>query len=129
MNNIPSKLRSEIKDDPYYRFCARADVHECAGRITWEHALTFRGSQIQKRFAILPLCAKAHSVDEFQDGGDLNKEINIWMCLNRATDEELCEISKAKDYFFERRRLNEKYGYYREPANLSFINYPFLASV
>jgi hypothetical protein len=82
---IPAKLRKELNEDPYYRACARAD-DTCKGRITWEHALTYAGKQIQERFAILPLCAYHHSVDEFQDGPGLNKRINKELAMARATE-------------------------------------------
>lgn len=132
MNNIPIKLRKQLASDSYYHACARKGWHEhaCAGRITWEHALILAGKQVQERFAIIPLCAKAHAVDAFQDGGDLNKEINLWIALNRATDEEMLSISKANDYFLWRHRLNETYGTYREsiPERAGEIMYPWLRS-
>lgn len=111
-------MRSQLADDPYYRFCAREGLlgHECAGRITWEHAIYQGGKQVQQRWAIIPLCAKAHNVDEWQDCGDLDKEVNVWLALNRATQEELLAVSKAMDYFRYRGFLNEKYGRYLAPA-------------
>lgn len=117
MNNIPPKLRRELAADPYYKQCAREGLfgHECDGRITWEHALYFGGKQIQKRFAILPLCAKAHNVDLWQDRGDLDKTINEWIALNRASQDELLEVSKARDYFLYRGYLNRRYGLYIAP--------------
>lgn len=117
MNNIPSKLRKQLAVDPYYYTCARAgiDGHECHGRITWEHVIIYGGKQIQARWAILPLCAWAHAVDEFQDCGDLNKEVNTWIALNRATNQELQDISKAINYFHRLDYLNSIYGEYREP--------------
>lgn len=124
MNNIPLKLRSRLAVNPFYRCCARASIadHMCDGRITWEHAYIFAGRQVQKEWAIVPLCAKAHSVDDWQDCGDLNKEVNRWIALNRATDEDLAEVSKAVDYRRERDRLNAKYGVYRSRLETS-INY------
>lgn len=119
MNNIPQKLRKELAADPFYKTCALAGLfqHECDGRITWEHTLIYAGKQIQARFAIVPLCAKAHSVDQFQDAGDLNKKINVWVALNRASDDDLLSISKAVDYFLYRSHLNEYFGcVYREPV-------------
>ncbi|MBN8966102.1 MAG: hypothetical protein J0H89_12160 [Rhizobiales bacterium] len=127
MNNIPAALRAELAADPYYRHCAYQDVvgrHFCEGRITWEHALYFQGVQIQKRFAILPLCEKAHGIGRFMDAGDLDKRINQWIALNRATDAELRAISKAVDYIHHRDYLNRLYGPYSEPqAELPAIAY------
>lgn len=118
MNNIPTKLRRELAADPYYKHCAREGLqgHECAGRITWEHAMYYAGTQLQKRWAVIPLCAKAHNVDAWQDCGDLDKEINVWIALNRAGDEDMLEISKSRDYFLYRGYLNRKYGKLEVPA-------------
>lgn len=117
MNALPTKLRRELASDPYYRTCARAGIHEhrCAGRITWEHSMYFGGSQLQKRWCIIPLCAKAHNVDEWQDRGDMDKEVNVWIALNRATQEEILEVSKGRDYFLYRGYLNRRFGQYIAP--------------
>lgn len=125
MNNIPPKLKTELAVDPYYKVCARSGLfgHVCSGRVTWEHALYYAGKQIQARFAIVPLCEFAHSVCKYQDGGDMSKEINVWIALNRATDDELRAISKTINYLRERQRLNNIYGVYVEPKQLEKINY------
>ena len=81
-----------------------------------EHTLIYGGRQVDTAWAIIPLCSKAHAVNHFQDGGDLDKEINLWIALNRATDEELLAVSKATPYMRERARLNRKYGFYTPPA-------------
>lgn len=119
MNNVPKKLRKELAADPFYKACARKGIngHECAGRITWDHTIIFAGKQVQERFAIIPVCAKAHEVDSWQDGGELNKELHLWIALNRATDDELASISRAIDYRQKRDRLNVTYGVYREPTD------------
>lgn len=128
MRPIPLKLKKEINEDPLYKICARKGLHDhvCEGRITMEHALVYAGRQVNAKFAIIPLCAKAHSVDQFQDGGDLDKEINTWISLNLASTEELLSISKAISYPTLRTRLNAKYGQYERPqipASAGGINY------
>jgi hypothetical protein len=85
MNNMPPALRRKLSEDPYYKTCARANA-DCEGRITWEHALTYAGRQVQEHFAIIPLCAFHHSVDQFQDGRGLNKRINVEIAMGRATE-------------------------------------------
>lgn len=70
----------------------------------------FAGKQIQARWAIIPLCEKAHSVNTYQDRGEMNKQIHEWIALNRASDDDLLPICKAKDYFFYRGFLNKKFG-------------------
>lgn len=110
---IPLKQRKDMALDPYYRVCARQEAlhdHECKGRITWEHALTHAGKKVQARWAIIPLCEWAHSVNRCQDGGGLNKGINVWLALNRATNADLVQISKAIDYVRMRAVLDAKYG-------------------
>lgn len=87
MNAIPPKLRAELEEDPYYHTCARANG-DCRGRITWEHALYYVGRQIQARFAIIPLCARHHGVDDWQDRGLLDKRTNERIAMERATDED-----------------------------------------
>lgn len=116
MNNIPLRLRKEMLADAEYKRCALSGYHECGGRITLEHALIFAGKQVQKRFAIIPVCAAGQDVDEYQDSHRMDKEMNRWVALNRATDDELREISRAMDYIRERARLNEIFGVYVPPA-------------
>ncbi len=147
MTPIPKKLKTEIFADPFYARCALSGrmieksfpvqgsmrhekqmvLHLCDGRMTIEHALINGGNQVQKKFALVPLCAKAHSVDEFQDGGDLDKNANVWVALNRATDEEIRELSKVVDHFRIRTNLNNKYGPYSDrllPLSLYRVQSP-----
>lgn len=95
MHPIPPKLRRELSADPFYKICARKG-EACAGRITWEHALTYAGRQIQERWAIIPLCAFHHSVDEFQDGPGLDKRLNKEIAMSRATEEDRKKYSRIK---------------------------------
>lgn len=110
MRPIAQKNRKIIDSDPYYRFCARADEGDCQGRITIEHAIIVAGRQLDEMWALLPICAYHHSVNQFQDCGKMNKEKHEWLALNRATDEELEAISKAVDYKRKREYLNSIYG-------------------
>lgn len=118
MNNIPKKLRAELAEETFYHYCARQDAlhdHECqrdpmrpGQAVEWEHALVYAGKQVQKRFAIVPLCWYVHR------GPGLNKEINVWIALNRASDDELLELSHkgGRDYFKYRFFLNSRFGVY-----------------
>ena len=114
-------LRSDVGSDPEYTRCGlqgllRGIIGPCGGRVTREHAMYFKGSKVQKKWAIPPICACHHGVDQYQDGpGEAPKIIRQWVALNRATDEELREISKAVDYIRERDRLNDIYGKYVPP--------------
>lgn len=111
---IPLKLREELAADPVYSTCMLfgQDGHVCEGSITWEHAIRYAGKSYQKKWAIVPICEKGHAVNKFQDAGTMSKEINQWVALNRATDAELREISKAENYFQTKKYLNSLYGEY-----------------
>lgn len=128
MTKIPAKLLAEILANPFYKTCAKHGQygHQCNGRITFEHSMIYAGKQLQVKFAIIPLCAFGHSVDQFQDGGDLDKEMNLWIALSRATDAELRMYSKAINYERERNRLNSIYGEYKQiiPAAGAVISSP-----
>lgn len=116
MNSMPKKLRNELAEDLEYTVCMRQEAlqdHECqrdplrpAKLTEWEHTLYFAGKQVQKKFAVISLCWWAHR------GPGLNKELNVWISLNRATQLELLELSKAggMDYCLYRGYLNTKYG-------------------
>lgn len=115
MNNMPPKLRAECAAEPFYRSCARREAlhdHECqpdplSGRlIEWEHAMIYASNQIQERWAVIPLCWYVHR------GPALNKRINEWIALNRASEADIAKISKVIDYKRERERLNAIYGSY-----------------
>jgi len=90
--------------------CAREKEKACAGKLTFEHALIFAGKQVDEAWAIVILCSRHHAVNEYQDGGDLQKEKNVWIALNQATDDELRQYSKAIDYIRLKKTLNEKYN-------------------
>lgn len=115
---IPVKLKREIFDDPEYQVCMLSTYpgHICGGRAnTKEHAIYYAGQRLQKKWAIISICARAHQVDEYQDAHTMDKNLNVWVALNRATDEELKAISKAINYLRERDRLNKMYGVYKPP--------------
>lgn len=96
--------------DPYYKTCARKTDGGCDGRITFEHAIIYAGRQLQEKWAIVPICARHHEVDGYQDNGDLDKARNVHIALNRATAGQLGAISKAINYIALRERLNTIYG-------------------
>lgn len=113
MRPIPPKIRAQIDEDLFYKNCAFKYLGECDGRVTIDHTIIFAGRQIDDLFNLVPVCAKHHGVDFYQDAGtELPKEMRLWVALNRATDEELLKYSKAINYLHERTRLNDKYGTY-----------------
>jgi hypothetical protein len=82
MTPIPERIKRILEIDPYYHTCARSGS-DCKGRITWEHAIIYAGKQVQEKWAIIPLCEYHHL------GKGLDKQINIFIALSRATPEEL----------------------------------------
>ena len=114
MTPIPQKLRKLIAADDFYKTCALFGQHghECEGRVTMEHSIIFGGKQLQELWAIVPLCAAGHGVDNFQDAASTTKDLRIWVALNRATDQELQTISKVENYKRTRERLNKIFGEY-----------------
>ena len=129
MRPISQKVRRQINDDPGYRVCMLTahPGHICGGRLTREHAVIHAGKQVDAKWAIISACARGQEVDQFQDAGTMDKRLNIWVALNRATDEELLAVSKAVDYVRLRRYLNSIYGEYvaPEPMGATAINYGF----
>ena len=111
MNNTPKKLRDKWSLEGK-KICARANEGGCGGRLTKEHTIIFKGKQLQEDWAIIDLCERHHAVLNYQDNGDLQKEKNVWIALNRASDEELEAISKVIDFKRKRDYLNKKYGTY-----------------
>lgn len=114
MRPIPEKLKKEMLAEKYYKQCSLKGHGECGGRITLEHAIIYAGRQLNERWAIIPLCERHHQVGIYQDAGTLEKDRNVWVALNRATDEELHAVSKVVNYYRMRDNLNNKYGEYKE---------------
>jgi len=108
MRVISPKVRQILDNEP--QVCGLRHFGGCGGRITREHALIYAGKQIDEAWAIVLICARHHSVDQYQDNGLLDKEKNIWIALNKATDEELIKYSKVINYINERYRLNKIYA-------------------
>lgn len=115
MTPIPTAVRKIMNEDPFYKHCAfyGHDGHICGGRVTMDHTVVFGGKQLQIAWAIVPICAHGHGVDEYQDDSSINKEMRLWVSLNRATEAELLQISKVENYTRTRNRLNDKYGVYQ----------------
>lgn len=92
-SSIPPKLKAELLASSWYKTCARK-CGDCDGRITFEHAIIYGGRQVNKKWAIIPLCEYHHSVGLYQDGGDLNKEINEYIAISRMTGEDMREYPR-----------------------------------
>ena len=112
MRKISQKVKEALAKEK--NICAREKDGGCAGRITWEHTLIYAGKQIDEVWAIIHLCEYHHAVNNYQDRGELNKERNVWIALNRATDKDLEKYSKSIDYKRMKVNLNNKYGIYKQ---------------
>lgn len=106
---LTNKVKQKIGTDKYYQKCARSDEGDCQGRITMEHALYYAGHRLDELWAIIPICAYHHGVDQFQDCGKIDKRKHEWIALNRATDEELKKYERA-NFKNKRDLLNKTYG-------------------
>jgi hypothetical protein len=108
MRKISPEVLEEVLARP--QVCARRFDGGCNGRLTIEHTLTFGAKQIGDAWSLLWLCTYHHAVEEHTNSGGLDKERNVHLALNQATDEELLKYSKAVPYIELRERLNKKYG-------------------
>lgn len=114
MRKISKRVRDILIQEP--DVCALRQFGGCAGRITWEHSFQYGGKQVDEAWGIIKICSRHHSVDQYQDNGLLNKEKNLWVALNKATDEELHPYCKVIDYIQKRADLNKKYGVWKTPV-------------
>lgn len=103
MQKIPLKLRSEMSADPFYKRCC---ITGRTDNIQWHHAWIWKNSQLQEKWAILPVCEAIHILARRKD----TKEKLDWIALNRADDATLRKYSKAEDLIKKRDRLNQKYA-------------------
>jgi len=83
MRSIPKKLLEEMLASVFYQKCIREKTGECEGRITLEHAIIYAGKQVNEKWAIDPVCAYHHCVDQYQDCGDIDKRFHEWVSLTR----------------------------------------------
>lgn len=104
MTPIPTKLRKQMSEDPWYTRCCRCGDPR---RVEWHHTIIYASKQVQEAWAIVPACEDCHKkVNE-----DKNvKDYFIHVSLNRAMDSELQRISKVINYFRLRKQLNQKYA-------------------
>lgn len=109
MRRISEKVKKELVADPRMKVCAREDEGNCEGRITWEHALIYGGSQIDEAWAILGICEFHHAVNRHQDGKGMNKEKHEWLALRQAPPEAREKYPRI-NWDQRLKYLNQKYG-------------------
>ena len=82
--------------------CVRFREGTCRGRKnTIEHVF---GRKNEELWNCITLCAYHHSVDEYQDGGGLNKEINKYYAYKNVPDAYL-----LKNYKLGQQMVQEKH--------------------
>lgn len=112
MRAIRSNIKKRLVEDASKYGCLRKYLmndHICGGRITFEHVWIYAGRQIDEYWSILPICAKSHSVDEYQDGGIMNKEKNEWLSLWKVQKGDLDNYPRF-NWSQRKKYLEEKYG-------------------
>jgi len=107
MNNVPKHLKDKWSTEK--PTCIRQNEGTCDGRLTKDHTIIFGGKQLQEDWAIVDVCEYHHAVNKYQSGGDLNRELNTYHALLKATDQELMRVSKAINYLELKKRLSLKY--------------------
>lgn len=62
MRAIPKKLRDDMANDPFYKYCCVGVLCDtpCEGRIQFHHVWDYARRQINEKWAILPACEHHH---------------------------------------------------------------------
>jgi len=103
MRSIPTKMRQEMNNNPYYKKCALRSS-ECGGRITYHHVWIYAGKQINAIWAIVPACERHH---ELVNINPEVKEAFELISLERSTPEDLLPYPR-KDWDQIKCYLTEK---------------------
>ena len=98
---IPAEQRDEMSQDPFYQKCCVADG-TCQGVIQWHHNLIYASKR--QNVGILPVCEYHHRIE-----ASIKDKLD-WVMLNRMSDSELKQFSKAVNLKDRRDRLNKTYG-------------------
>ena len=111
MRKISDKVNRVWESDPFNKMCVyryRTDATPCAGRITREHALIYAGKQMDEPYAIIPVCAKHHGVDEYQGRGVEDKRYHEFVAITRGLPD--IERYGRRDWRTELSRLRLRYN-------------------
>lgn len=101
MRPIPPKMRQEMADDSYYQVCAWHRKKHPNKRLQWHHNLIHAGRQVNRKWAILPLCQEIHEIVSRREV----REYLDWVMLSRAPENELEEFGLTE----KRNRLRKIY--------------------
>jgi hypothetical protein len=106
MRPIPEKQKEEMASDKYYKKCCYPLKHICSGKIEWHHNLILGGRQSNLKETILPICQNIHE----QARNTEIKEVLDMVMLNRMSDSQIKQISRAIDYSHRKKYLNAKHN-------------------
>jgi hypothetical protein len=114
-NTIPLELREQLSKDPEYDYCCITGKRGTPDDpIEWHHNLKFAGTNVQERFAILPILQSIHfKADNIEVRETLDRAM-----LYRDTEQKLFNplgYSKARNWKQRSIYLTEKLGPYYPP--------------
>jgi hypothetical protein len=84
MKRIPTALRKEIANDPWYKKCCVCNNTQ----VLWHHNLIFSGSQVNHVFCILPVCETHHEGTEGLKKNAMTRYLLNEIMYMRASEEE-----------------------------------------
>jgi len=59
-SKIPPAIRNVLAEDPFMSECYIGG--DCAGKIEWNHAMTYGGKRVNELYAIIPVCKHHHNL-------------------------------------------------------------------
>lgn len=81
-----------MSNDPYYKQCCITG--ETIGKIDWHHCFTYKGSQINEKWNILPVIERKHSYSGDKD--------SIHNCKETKEKAEMIALRRADEDVFKR---------------------------
>jgi len=111
MECIPTKLKRELKDDPYYQTCCLTGITSKEDKIDFAHVFHYGKKRIQEKWNILPIVWYKHrregDSDSFHNGG-IYKELAQLKALERVNIKYLNENYPKKSWSQIKAFLMEK---------------------
>lgn len=105
MRPIPLPLRDLLNDDPFMKKCCYQD---CGSQdVEWNHALQYRGRQINEWYAIVPLCQYHHRGNNGTIFADV-KDWCSWVAIMRGMKDLQAKYPK-RNWLQEKNYLTRKF--------------------
>jgi hypothetical protein len=123
--STPSHISTVLNGDPlFFSFCIHRalESHLCKTRLTWEHAFTHAGKQINEFWAIVPTCEECNN-DAHGKTKRFNQFVALWRFFEFSTLSAIYrfhQIEKYKLFEFSQRysALYDEFGYVVEGVNI-----------